>query len=116
MNWQALNLASPVYAQPSEPPTTCGLIYRGKRHLISGAPETAKTLIALIAALEEQRAGGGVAYIDFESGPLETRRLLEDLGATEAEIGALLYFEPDGPPDARGYRFHHRGRLHARDC
>jgi hypothetical protein len=59
-----------------------------------------KTLLALIAALEEQRAGGVVAFIDFESGPAETRRLLEDLDATDGELAPVLYFEPDGPPDA----------------
>ena len=86
MTWQALNLAADVYSKPSEPPIRCGLIYAGKRHLISGPPEAAKTLLALIFAIEEIRAGGTVAIIDFESGPAETRRLLEDLGATLEEI------------------------------
>jgi hypothetical protein len=99
VNWQALNLAAPEFAKPSEPPTTCGLIYRGKRHLLSGPPEAAKTLLALIVALEEIRGGGCVAFVDFESGPAETRRVLEDLGATRGELSSVFYFEPDGPPD-----------------
>lgn len=99
MKWQPLNLAAPEYAVPSEPPRACGLVYAGKRHLISGPPEAAKTLLALIVALEELRAGGGAAFVDFESGPAETRRLLEDLGATDDELAAVHYFEPDGPPD-----------------
>ena len=99
MNWKPLNLAAPEYAQPSEPPSVCGLIYRGKRHLLSGPPEASKTLLALIVALEEIRAGSAVAFIHFESGPAETRRLLEDLGATADELAAVLYYEPDGPPD-----------------
>lgn len=98
MTWQALNLAADVYSKPSEPPTRCGLIYAGKRHLISGPPEAAKTLLALIFAIEEIRAGGTIAIIDFESGPAETRRLLEDLGATLEEITTILYFEPDAAP------------------
>ena len=44
------------------------------------------------------RAGGTIAFVDFESGPAETRRLLEDIGATSEEIGSVTYFEPDGPP------------------
>lgn len=98
MTWQAIDLRAPEFAKPSDPPQLCGLIYAGKRHLLSGPPEAAKTLLALIFALEEIRAGGHVAVIDFESGPAETRRLLEDLGATSDEIGAIDYFEPDGPP------------------
>lgn len=99
MTWEALNLTAPEFAIPSEPPSVAGLLYHGKRHLLSGPPESLKTLVALIVALEAIRAGGTVAMIDFENGPAETRRLLKDLGATEAELQAALYFEPDTPPD-----------------
>lgn len=99
MSWQRIDLTEPEYAKPSEPPSTCELVYRGKRHLLSGPPEAAKTLTAFVFALEEIRSGGTVAIIDFESGAPETRRLLEDLGATLEEIATVHYFEPDGPPD-----------------
>lgn len=99
MNWEALNLCAPEYAKPSEPPILCGLIYAGKRHGLAGPPESAKTLVALIIILTAIRAGTPVAYIDFESGPSEIRRLLEDLGATPEEIRAVHYFEADGPPE-----------------
>ena len=115
MTWQALDLAADIYSKPSEPPIRCGLIYAGKRHLISGPPEAAKTLLALIFAIEEIRAGGTVAIIDFESGPAETRRLLEDLGATLEEIGAIHYFEPDAATDRRRHLHDRRGGRHARD-
>ncbi|MEJ7567422.1 MAG: AAA family ATPase [Gaiellaceae bacterium] len=98
MNWEPLNLASEEFAIPSEPPGLCGLIYAGKRHVVSGPPEALKTLLTLILALEHMRAGGTIAFVDFESGPAETRRLLEDLGASSEEIGRVIYFEPDGPP------------------
>src|SRR5829696_7346612 len=94
-----LNLASLDYAKPSERPAYCDLIYKGKRHAISGPPETAKTLLALIIALHAHRAGTRVAFIDFESGPAETRRVLADLGASLEEIAALYYWEADGPPE-----------------
>jgi len=99
VSWQVLNLTAPEFAKPSEPPWLCGLIYRAKRHAISGPPEAAKTLAALTIALEARRHGALVAFIDFESGPAETRRLLEDLGATAEEIADVLYIEADSPPD-----------------
>lgn len=100
MTWQPLNLAAPEYEKPSEPPKLCGLIYAGKRHLISGLPEAAKTLFVLIVGLEHLRTTGDVfALIDFESGPEATRRMLTDLGATLDEIGRVYYVDADAPPD-----------------
>jgi len=99
VSWEAINLAASEFSKPSEPPSLCGLVYAGKRHIVSGPPEAAKTLCTLILALEHMRAGGVVAFVDFESGPGETRRLLEDLGATLGEVGDVFYFEPDGPPE-----------------
>jgi hypothetical protein len=100
MNWQALNLAAPEFEVESEPPVVCGLIYRGRRHLISGVPEAAKTMLALIMGLEHMRAGlGRFALIDFESGPQATRLMLTDLGATPDELAAVWYVEAAAPPD-----------------
>jgi len=99
VTWEALNLASSEFAQASEPPAVCGLIYAGKRHVVSGPPESAKTLLAFIVALEHSRAGfGGWAHVDFEMGAVATRGMLEDLGASIDEVGAVFHFEPDGPP------------------
>jgi hypothetical protein len=99
VTWEPINLAAPDYATPAEPPYCCGLLYRGKRHAISGPPEAAKTLLTLILGLEHMRGDhGAFALIDFETGPNSIRLLLEDLGATLDEIGAVLYFEPEGPP------------------
>ena len=100
--WQRINLADPAYAVPPDPPTILGLIYDGKRHVISGPPESTKTLVAYILLLEAQRAGQTVAIVDFEMGPTAARRLLGDVGATENEIAAIHYYEPDSPP-ANGY-------------
>jgi hypothetical protein len=101
MTWRFLDLTAPEFAHPSEPPWLCGLIYRGKRHSLSGPPEAAKTLAALAIGLEALRHETDpslIAFIDFESGPAETRRLLEDLGATQDELSGVLYIEPDGSP------------------
>lgn len=100
MTWQRINLAEPEYAIPSEPPTTCGLIYRGKRHLLSGPPEALKTLAALIFGLEHMRAGhGAFAFFDFEQDGPSVRLMLDELGANLAEIASVHYFQPSGPPD-----------------
>lgn len=100
MNWERINLADAEFAIPSEPPTTCGLIYRGKRHLLSGPPEAAKTLAALILGLEHMRAGhGSFAFIDFEQDSPSVRLMLDELGASLDEIASVHYFQPSGPPD-----------------
>jgi hypothetical protein len=99
MNWQPLDLTADEYAELSEPPVILGLIYRGKRHALSGPPESAKTLVALAVGLEWYRAGlGRFALIDFEQGAATTRLLLEELGATEDELAAVYYVEADAPP------------------
>ncbi len=100
MTWTWLNLAAPEFAEPVEPPDLCGLIYPGLRHVISGHPESTKTLVASILSLTAQRQGATVAHLDLELGARRTRALLGDLGATAEEIHAIFYTEPGGPPDA----------------
>jgi hypothetical protein len=100
VSWESVNLAAPEFAQPAEPPAVCGLLYSGKRHAISGPPEAAKTLVALVLGLEWRRTGlGDFALIDFEMGEHATRRLLEDLGATLEEIRSIYYVTPTTPPE-----------------
>jgi hypothetical protein len=98
VTWQPLNLAAPEYATPPEPPSLVGLIYRGKRHLVSGPPEALKTMFCYIVALEHIRAGGVAAIVDLEMGPVAARTLLAELGASEAELADVYYVEPDAPP------------------
>ena len=101
MNWQALNLAADGVRPPARPPDIGGLLYTGKRHGISGPPESIKTVVAWILALEHVRAGNTVAVVDFEMGPYATRRLLLDLGFTLDEIrDHVVYYESPGEPDA----------------
>jgi hypothetical protein len=101
VSWKRINLAAAELAIPPEPPSLCGLVYRGKRHAISGPPESAKTLLAWIIALHAMREENvAVAALDFEMGALGTRRLLDDLGATIDEIASIYYVEPDRPPSA----------------
>lgn len=102
-SWEPVDLTDPAYAVPPDPPSVLGLVYTGKRHVISGPPESAKTLIAYLLLLAALREGIPVAIVDFEMGPTGARRLLDDIGATLDEIRAIHYVEPDTPP-TDGYR------------
>ncbi|HEY7005192.1 MAG TPA: AAA family ATPase, partial [Sphingomicrobium sp.] len=101
MTWKRVDLAAEEFDRPSEPPAVGGLLYRGKRHAISGPPEATKTIAALILGLEWRRSGlGDFALIDFEMGEHATRRLLDDLGASLEEIAAVYYVTATSLPDA----------------
>jgi len=54
-------------------------------------------LLVYTLTIEEIRAGGRVLLIDFETGPWDARDRLRDLGATDSELGQLLYLEPSTP-------------------
>jgi hypothetical protein len=96
--WQRIDLSDPQYAIPPDPPAVAGLLYHGKRHVISGPPESAKTLIAYRLLLEAHRAGHPVTIIDLEMGATAARRMLHDIGATQDELHAIYYVEPTEPP------------------
>lgn len=96
--WTRIDLADDIYAVPADPPAVEGLLYATRRHVISGPPESAKTLITYILLLLALRDGAPVAIIDFEMGPVGSRRLLTDLGATLDELRAIYYVTPETPP------------------
>lgn len=97
-NWTRIPLHDPQYLIPPDPPTIKGLLYQARRHVFSGAPESAKTLIAYHLLLEALRDNNPVTIIDFEMGAVAARRLLHELGATTDEIARIFYVEPDQPP------------------
>ena len=97
--WRRIDLNHDDYHRPPTPPHLCGLIYAGKRHVISGPPEATKTLVSLIFGLELMRNyGDNFALVDFEMGPVATRQLLADLGATDEELAKIVYFEEARTP------------------
>jgi hypothetical protein len=98
VNWQPLDLTSPGYAVLPEAPALAGLVYAGKRHLVSGPPESLKTMLCYILALEHLRAGGVVGIVDLEMGPTAARTLLEELGTTPDELRQVYYVAPEAPP------------------
>lgn len=96
-SWSPIDLSDPKYAIPADPPEIAGLLYAGKRHVISGLPESSKTLISYALLLQALREGKPVAVIDFEMGAIAARRMLTDLEATEAEIASIYFVTPDAP-------------------
>lgn len=77
-----------------------GLVYPGMRHVFSGPQESAKTLAAYAIALQVVRAGDRVALVDFEMGQWDTRTRLRELGASQEEIRAFAYLEPESAPSS----------------
>jgi hypothetical protein len=86
------------HADPPPPPTIGGLVYPGRRHVISGEPEALKSWLAFVFAAEEIRAGRLVLYVDFEMGPGETLERLRALALRDEEIERFLYVDAPSEP------------------
>ena len=93
--WQSANLVTLAASQP-EPPTIGGMLYPGKRTLMSGETESLKTWAALILAKAEMDAGYSVAWADLDAmGSAEVLSRLRALGIDDAVIGErFLYYDP----------------------
>ncbi len=75
-----------------------GLMYPGRVNSLFGRSESAKSWIALMAAMQEMAAGGRVVYVDFEDGPETTVDRLKQLGAGDDDIRAgFTYISPEHP-------------------
>jgi hypothetical protein len=95
-SWTPLDLVA-LKADPPAPPTIAGLLYPGRRHVLSGEPETMKSWAALVFCAIELRAGRTTLVVDFEMGAAATLERLRDLGLAEEEIARFLYIAPDEP-------------------
>lgn len=93
-----VDLSHDDYATPPDPPTVKGLLYAGRRHVISGPPESTKTLIAYMLLVEALRQDRGICILDFEMGPHAAATLLREIGATDDQLQRTQYAEPDAPP------------------
>jgi hypothetical protein len=95
-SWLPLNL-NDLPEKPPVQPDLGGthLIYPGKRHVFSGAPESGKTLSAYCILIQTARCGGLGILIDFEMGAFDSRKRLRELGASAPEIDRILFVEPD---------------------
>lgn len=80
-----------------------GVLYRGKRHLFAGEPETLKTLCLQIACRQILEDGGTVVWFDYDAmGGDELHQRMRDLGATDTDMERFKYIVPEGPIDQDG--------------
>jgi len=104
--WARVDLSSFI-GLPAEEPQIAGVFYPGRRHLISGPGEAAKTWLCLGAAVSEIKADRGVLWADLDGmGPREIASRLTAYGVTPEEIATLVYFtNPEGElDDAQTFR------------
>ena len=99
-SWKPKNLADLGDVDDLRPNLgTSGLLYPGRRHGVSGPPESAKTLFVYGGlAVPLLRQGDTVALIDLEMGDRAALTLFRDLGATDDDLSRLLYVAPDMAP------------------
>jgi hypothetical protein len=101
-SWVPINLNDLPETPPVKPDLgATGLVYPGKRHVFSGEPESGKTLAAYCILIQIARRGRLGLLIDFEMGGYDSRKRLQELGASREEIDRILYIEPEVPADAR---------------
>lgn len=97
----------PVVDPPTWTHRTDGsaLFYAGKVNGIFGDPESAKTWIAMTAAIEALAAGQKAAILDVDhNGPIATATRLLQLGAHPehlADPDRFRYYEPEDPEQLR---------------
>jgi Fe2+ transport system protein FeoA len=95
-SWQPIEWGALSDAEPPTP-SIGGLVYPGSLALVYGEPETMKSWLALVLALEQARAGQHVVFIDLEATPRQIRARLEALGATRNELVRVHYLTPSEP-------------------
>jgi hypothetical protein len=71
------------------------LFYPGKVNGLAGDSNAGKSFTALLACLQEVRAGNRALVIDYEEGALGTVARLVDMGATDDELDRFVYVNPD---------------------
>jgi hypothetical protein len=77
------------------------LFYLGKTHSVHGESESGKSWVAQVAVIETLRAGGRVAYLDYESDERAILERLRLLGLEREWLARLDYVTPDGPRDGQ---------------
>ncbi len=101
-HWRPEDLIE-LAANPPEPPTIGGLLYPGKRTVLSGETESMKTWLALILCKAELDIGLAVCWVDLDAmGPGALLARLRLLGVEDQAISdRFVYYQPDKPLDAR---------------
>ena len=98
-SWDFIDLNDPQWDEDPVPPDLHDFLYSGLRHVISGTPGSAKTLIIYRAAVDIIRKTGRlVVVLDFEMGAKAAKLLLRELDATPEEIAQIRFATPETPP------------------
>lgn len=103
--WQPVDLEPYLSGQVTEPrPTVLSrddgayLMYPGRVNMLYGSSESAKSWIALYAAMQVMATGDRVVYLDFEDEPVNTLYRLNLLGAGHDDIRKqFTYIRPEDP-------------------
>jgi hypothetical protein len=96
--WHAQDVVALGLAKP-QPPEIGGLLYPGRRHVLSGEAEAGKSWLALVFAADELRAGRGVVWVDADDmGPSALLERLRALGVEDETARVLFaYLRPAEP-------------------
>lgn len=106
----ALTEATAAHADAVPPSLMAGtdgsaLIYPGRRHFIYGEPETLKSWVALVVAVEALARGERVVWIDADAmGARDLAERARALGASADDLARIAYITPDGPTGDDGDR------------
>lgn len=111
-SWQRVDLAAVLAAdyQPPQPTVLARadgqrLFYPGRTGSLFGESESAKTWLALLAAVEQIRAGHRVLMVDFEDDAAGAVGRLLALGLTAVQIRqGFDYRRPEGPLSETAWR------------
>jgi AAA domain len=100
-SWRPIDL---VGIEPFEPrrPDLAAILYPQLRHLLTGEPESGKSMLGRAIALDVLRADRSVVWVDFESDAWAMEEQLRCFGATDAELRRLAYLNPNEPIGTAG--------------
>jgi hypothetical protein len=99
-SWQPVYLSGIEDTETQPPSLGHNLIYPGLRHIFSGPPESAKTLVAYSAGIDilNHHPNEHILLMDFEMGPKAAKRRWRYAGATDHQLdNNILYLAPDQP-------------------
>jgi hypothetical protein len=97
-SWQPIFLSGIEDTETQPPSLGHNLLYPGLRHIFSGPPESAKTLVAYSAAINilQHHPNSHILLMDFEMGPQAAKRRWRYVGATNHQLdNNILYLAPD---------------------
>jgi AAA domain len=99
-SWHEQDVVALGNATP-QPPEIGGLLYPGRRHVLSGEAEAGKSWLALALAADELQADRGVVWVDGDDmGPGALLERLRALGVADERIrDSFGYLRPAEPLD-----------------